>query len=281
MRNSARSRRPSREASGLTSQALTIAGHAIARNPLIVGSTTGFLIILFYVSANAMWYQPHRHMGAFLSTRAAPPRPIIERPAEPAVPPRAAPAPEPRPEAMAPQGVSTESVASVSRPQPIEETAAQGRVATVQRQLKALGLYPGEVDGLIGPQTHKAVEDYQKGAGLEVTGTIDEALVAQLSKGTPTAIADDPVPTPAPRVAALEQADERAETASVVPDRTVVKVQAGLRSFGNDGIEIDGVVGDRTAVAIREFQSLFGLPVTGKVDADLLSKMDEIGLIDG
>ncbi|MDN2568456.1 peptidoglycan-binding protein, partial [Aquibium sp. A9E412] len=62
------------------------------------------------------------------------------------------------------------------------------------------------------------------------------------------------------------------------PDATIVRIQAGLRAFGNDGIALDGVVGARTEAAIREFQSLFGLPVTGKPDAAVLAKMTEIGL---
>ncbi|MEQ9571495.1 MAG: peptidoglycan-binding domain-containing protein, partial [Nitratireductor sp.] len=49
-------------------------------------------------------------------------------------------------------------------------------------------------------------------------------------------------------------------------------------AFGHDGIDLDGIVGEQTSSAIREFQSLFGLPVTGQPDAQLLAKMTEIGL---
>ena len=48
--------------------------------------------------------------------------------------------------------------------------------------------------------------------------------------------------------------------------------------FGNDGIELDGVVGSRTRAAIKEFQTLFGLPVTGEPDEALYAKMRETGL---
>ena len=43
-------------------------------------------------------------------------------------------------------------------------------------------------------------------------------------------------------------------------------------------MKVDGVIGARTRSAIREFQSLFGLPVTGEPDATLYAKMREIGL---
>jgi len=58
----------------------------------------------------------------------------------------------------------------------------------------------------------------------------------------------------------------------------VKRVQAGLRAFGHDGIQVDGVMGKNTQDAIREFQSLFGLKVTGEADQGLLAKMQEIGL---
>ena len=57
-----------------------------------------------------------------------------------------------------------------------------------------------------------------------------------------------------------------------------MKIQAGLKAFGNDGIEIDGVIGARTKAAIREFQALFGLPETGEPDPAVYAKMREIGL---
>lgn len=41
---------------------------------------------------------------------------------------------------------------------------------------------------------------------------------------------------------------------------------------------MDGVIGARTKSAIREFQSLFGLPETGEPDEVVYAKMREIGL---
>ena len=41
----------------------------IARNPTLVGGSTAFLVALSFVSANALWYQPHAHSGAFFATR--------------------------------------------------------------------------------------------------------------------------------------------------------------------------------------------------------------------
>ena len=35
----------------------------IAREPVLVGGGTAFLVALSFVSANAIWYQPHAHRG--------------------------------------------------------------------------------------------------------------------------------------------------------------------------------------------------------------------------
>ncbi|MBK3745854.1 peptidoglycan-binding protein, partial [Paraburkholderia aspalathi] len=64
-----------------------------------------------------------------------------------------------------------------------------------------------------------------------------------------------------------------------VSSQDIVRVQAGLKAFGNDLIQVDGVAGRTTQDAIREFQKLFGMQVSGNVDAALVGKMREIGLI--
>ena len=50
----------------------------------------------------------------------------------------------------------------------------------VQAQLKKLGYYGGEVDGVVGPGTQKAIAKYQAAEGLAVTGTITPALLKSL-----------------------------------------------------------------------------------------------------
>lgn len=255
-------------------------GAMIARNPGIAGGTTAFIVSLAFVSANAIWYQPQSH-----------PRPMISTRQVPAVLPRQAPLPpEPvRPEASAPQ----------SAPQPVSAGMGDQNVFAVQKVLAALGVYQGPVDGMNGPQTRAAVEKYKSVVGLSADGNIDAALLRQLGIAeqprqvaaapvTSPAPAPKPRPRPAPRedvlVASAQIADSgdtaHLHTASVPANEEIIrKVQAGLRSFGNDGMEIDGVMGERTRSAIREFQSLFGLTETGEPDAEFIAKMKEVGLI--
>lgn len=50
----------------------------------------------------------------------------------------------------------------------------------VQVLLKGGGHYKGEVDGLFGPNTQRALESYQKRVGLTVTGLPDQATLFKL-----------------------------------------------------------------------------------------------------
>lgn len=298
MKRSGNQREPSPFAS-LIGGAAAASGAAIAENPVLVGSSTAFLVVLFYVSANALWNQPYRHPGPLMETRF-----VVERPA--AMP---APLPVARPEPVMqpPSAEVTNSVPPVQEPAaavPATPSPVQERTMRVQIALEGLGLYRGTVDGLMGPQTRAAIAGYQKTLGMNGTGEIDDTLLDALGIGTgdrrttravPEAQASAPAPAasvpeqayaavpvaaplPRPRdaAAATEMLQEVRAAAAVQTD--VVRVQAGLRAFGNEGIEIDGVMGEKTRAAIREFQSLFRLPVTGEPDDRLLAKMQEIGL---
>lgn len=261
----------------LVGSGLAAVGSAIARNPAIAGGTTAFLIALFFVSANAIWYQPHFHDGAFFTTRAS----LAERVDEPANE-----AVRPRPRPVPPEKMPAPDTATTGAVPDAEASTGPGGdalVSQVQTVLADLGLYGGPVDGLKGPNTQAAIENYQRIVGIEVTGDIDAALLRQLGIGD-AASKDVPAPTPRPEhgdgVSKLIKTASHsgAPKTAGIPKEAVKRIQAGLRAFGNDGIEIDGVVGEDTRAAIREFQSLFGLPVTGEPDAALLAKMKEIGL---
>ena len=215
----------------------------VAQNPVLAGGATAFLVALAFVSANALWYQPHAHSGAFFATRDFPgggdTTILIERPDRPRM-------------------------------------ARDLRTEQAQAALKEMHLYDGEVDGLFGPATRAAIEKYQSEMGFEVTGAVDELLLERLGAVTTTAgILPSPAPRPEPR-------DELAQKilAAAHGDSRVMKIQAGLRAFGNEGIEIDGVLGGQTRSAILEFQALFGLPETGEPEERVLVKMREIGLVD-
>jgi peptidoglycan hydrolase-like protein with peptidoglycan-binding domain len=225
----------------------------ISDNPVLVGGSTAFLVTLFYVSANALWYQPYPHKGAFFATR------TIEHFVD-------ATADEP------------ETTINIERPAPTPAPVKPDpTVQKVQGVLKDLGFYSGTVDGISGPATQKAVDAYRHKVGLAGGGAIDAALLDQLG-ATPTTGAV--VPVPSPREPTGDKAKPVPPQDAPSLDARIVKIQAGLKAFGNDDIKLDGVIGARTKSAIKEFQALFGLPETGEPDAVVYAKMREIGLTD-
>ncbi|TJW31799.1 MAG: peptidoglycan-binding protein, partial [Mesorhizobium sp.] len=153
-------------------------------------------------------------------------------------------------------------------------------VEQVQGILKDLDFYSGTVDGITGPNTRKAIQTYQQKVGLNASGEIDSVLLDQLGATPTTAAVPHPVPRPAEPAAvpAVIPASVPANAPTQAPDARIVKIQAGLKAFGNDDMQLDGVVGARTKAAIKEFQSLFGLPETGEPDEVVYVKMREIGL---
>ncbi len=251
MGRSAKRRKPAPRRSRILKGAAATVGTMISDNPIMVGGATAFLVTFFFVSANALWYQPFPHTGAFFTTRSISgsfPPPQIDEP---------------------------ETTINIERPQtPSAPPTGDPVVKQVQGILKDLNFYAGTVDGLQGPNTHKAIADYQRKLGLVASGEIDGTLLDQLG-ATPTTAAV--VPQPAPRSDVTNAIPAPAPTAAA-SDARIVKIQAGLKAFGNDDIQLDGVVGARTTAAIREFQSLFGLPVTGQPDEVVYAKMHEIGL---
>lgn len=256
MARSAKRPEPRAPEYGMARLAAGTVGGLVARNPLFVGGATAFLVALSFVSANALWYQPHRHSGAFFATRDY-----------------TGGLQEPR------QTVIRIERSSEAKPRPVADPALE----QVQTVLKELGYYDGEVDGLSGPATRRAIETYQSKMGLLASGKVDAELLDHLGAG-PTTAGIAPVPTPreAPvfdEPVDMDEAVEATPAVATVADERIRRIQAGLRAFGNDDIEIDGVAGSRTRGAIREFQAIFGLSETGEPDEVLEAKMREAGLV--
>lgn len=241
---------PAPDADSLLRRVAAAGGAAVARNPMLVGGTTAFLIALFFVSANAMWYQPHFHKGAFFPTRDLPQNVLPREGEQPA------------------SRTRTSSAEDVPSGDPTVEQ--------VQKVLHDLKLYRGKVDGELGTDTAEAILTYQKIVGQPMTGEIDDALLSQLGVQTSTA-SITPTPTD-PAARAHEAATASIADSGLPATERISRIQAGLRAFGNESVEIDGMVGTKTRNAIKEFQSLFGLAVTGEPDEELYVKMREIGL---
>lgn len=297
-----------------------VAGDLIVRNPVMAGGATAFLVVLGFVSANALWYQPEAHESVFFRTRPelvfkAIPRPVLPGQAErtielqtnsQAATVEVASVPQDTVTTIAPERFQTAS--AIPDTLPALAAGADVEIARLQQKLAALGLYSGTVDGFPGPQTRQALEQWksvQERAGIKQADVTpvsekgnqqdDIAKVISLAVPTPRPVRGDTLRTETRRdnghseTAALTTATVTKPTTPVpaknavenraISSQDIVRVQAGLKAFGNDLVQVDGVPGKTTQDAIREFQKLFGLQVSGQVDMALIGKMREIGLI--
>ena len=57
---------------------------------------------------------------------------------------------------------------------------SDNEIRSVQATLRRLAIYSDQVDGILGPDTHRAIKDYQVKKKLPVTGQPDQRLNALL-----------------------------------------------------------------------------------------------------
>ena len=151
-------------------------------------------------------------------------------------------------------GIGAGVVLAQVRETPVDAMAPQQRLAYIrgiQEALAAHGYAPGPADGVMGPQTVRAIEDYQGDAGLAVTGRATKELLDHLKFARPEITRGQP---------ALDLL-------------LVEDVQAELARRGYYSGDIDGLAGSRTRAAIAAFQQDVGRSVTGLVDQGLLDAL--------
>lgn len=291
-------------------------GEKIVANPGAAGGATAMAVAMTFFTANAVYFQERQHPAALFATRpeqvqTAAPQVAPQRQPEREI--ARAPTPVPPPEdnrfaiqdalaTPAPVVIPDNPPIPIRRPNVsaatpgVDFASGQGeaaveadpRVAGIQELLQKLGYYSGDIDGMRGPMTMAAMETYKQKVGLRGIELSETDLMTSLRNnlGVTAAIPERrPVERAAPAVQDVVSnlisgvADGDGTLPAHIPSAEVVKVQAALRAFGNTDIVVDGVNGGRTETAIREFQALFHLPVTGEIDGTLLDKMRAVGLI--
>jgi len=225
------------------------------RNPLLAFGLALFIITFTIVSFNAFFRQPAVHREVFFSTRYAAQgagglpldRSNAVQPADPAL-----------------QGRPSLPAAGEGH---IDVQTIQQKLAALQKELAALGLYQGAIDGLSGPRTNEAIRKWQQ-LQKDIAHGKKRSTQATDSIGAMIRHQDKPGSMPA--------ADK-----TLPPSKdTVRRVQGALRQFGSRQITANGVMDHTTESAVRAFQARFGLPVSGKIDMTLTDKMREIGLLE-
>ena len=150
---------------------------------------------------------------------------------------------------------------------------AKATIRSVQAALKELGFYSGSVDGVAGPETEMAIIRFQRAARLAVTGRADETVLAKLHHAL--------TPQARPQSGSAAGTAGPAKEKAPPPDPMVAAIQAALSDAAYGPLTADGVMGRRTSDAISRFQLDQGMMVTGALDDALVTRLIEIGAMDG
>ncbi len=136
---------------------------------------------------------------------------------------------------------------------------APAAVTQVQERLRQAGVYSGRADGVWGPDSQAALERFQQGRGLQVSGQLNQATAATLGLGPSELLAAGPTAGPAPGTPAAMATDPLSPAA-------VRNIQNRLRAMNFYRGPVDGAWGAGTQSAIERFQQGRGLQSTGQVN---------------
>ena len=305
-----------RKEPGLLSVAVRALGQQILSHPKLVGGSTAFLVVFGFVAANALWYQPGHHPSPFLRTRdEEDPNGIagyrmtstlgqhgnvttfrIERQTD---------VPEPTQQTAAqPQAGQGGAAVPPGQAQPAGTHPPSELVAEIQRELARRGLYDGPADGLTGPRTTAAILFFEETVGMEQTGEPTSRILSALKIDSATTVAAIPKALPKDRPAAangggvaIDPVAAAIRNAEVHPPKAqnvsltsesgakpvgkdlVSKIQQGLVNIAYADVKVDGVAGEQTRQAIRNFEKHYRLPETGEPSEAVLKKLKSIGAL--
>ena len=119
-------------------------------------------------------------------------------------------------------------------------------VLAIQRRLNRLGYPVGTPDGIVGSRTVTSARKFQRGTGRRATGTLGTTLLRQL--------------------------DAAVSSGALSRDR-VRELQKLLNRLGYQLGPADGVAGQKTRGAVREFQRRAGLSQDGRLTLELLDAL--------
>ncbi|WP_375607794.1 MULTISPECIES: peptidoglycan-binding domain-containing protein [unclassified Bartonella] len=142
-----------------------------------------------------------------------------------------------------------------------------------QKELAKLGLYDGPLDGLEGPKTRRAITLWKQQTAQKMQNnvlphpTTDE--IALLIKQSEIEMENK-----------TKRNITHSKEAVLEPSvEDIIRVQKALHIFGHEEVIVTGIEDQKTIEALKQFQKMFDLPVTGKINHTILIKMREIGLL--
>jgi peptidoglycan hydrolase-like protein with peptidoglycan-binding domain len=132
--------------------------------------------------------------------------------------------------------------------------SASPQEAGVQVALRSLGLYAGQIDGIVGPETRAAVEAAQQRAHLPVSGRITGRTRDSLG----------PLGRPELGTRLIAPGEVGLDVSAL----QFLLVRAGLYHGA-----LDGVMNAKLEAAVRTFQQRASLPVDGLVGPETLARL--------
>lgn len=149
-----------------------------------------------------------------------------------------------------------------------EGSMSSERVLEIERALYSLGYHDENFDALMDDVTRKALRSFQAANGLTPTGETDTATLHLLDSGTGITCQQYLVSLRAEyEDAPILQAGSAGEA--------VVNLQRRLKNLGYFTGECDGMFGEATLAAVKQFQMANGLSETGTADRSTQFRLNE------
>lgn len=154
-------------------------------------------------------------------------------------------------------------------------------IQQAQREMLALGVYNGPIDGVNGQSTKQAIASYQQLNGLPQNGVATPELVNHMKfthkvqaaaqfTGSIAPTTAEVVAAPKPQTTVIyEKAAAEAAAATKAKEVSVKKVQVALAGLGYKIKKMDGHISAETRAAILKYEMDNGMDMNGAVDKTL------------
>lgn len=242
----------------------------VQQNRALCGAALASSLMMGMIFTNAVFFQDGSHPSPLFSTRTVAKVAPLDEPVKTA--------------SLKPRVEQTPKTVSPA------DTANQDLLREVQTALSVRGYYTGKLDGVYGSRTRRAITAFQSDNGADVNGKVTVRLLTQVlmsgsaePKAVPvpsqSQLAERPASVPTVKVATRKVKPEIVNKPTKVTeaDGLVARIQAGLRNYGYDDLQVDGKMGQQTATAIQRFQLDYGMKITGEASSSVLKKLSEIG----
>ena len=168
--------------------------------------------------------------------------------------------------ATPPADTSTVQLAQTATYPILQQGSAGETVSRLQATLNLMGFYKGPINGTFGEATSAAVSSFQTVAGLQADGVVGPATWQKLLPQpndvetavvppADTVVTPEPTPEPAPEPEAPATPSGPPILRPDVEGPAVAQLQRELQILDYYSGPIDGIYGEQTQTAVKQFQT--------------------------